>query len=140
MPAAGGSGSVHSLPSWRSVLRASAMRTISTYSRVRATGRLNGTPYQPSETCGPETPRPRRKRPSEMTSSEAAAIAVAAGWRAGICISPEPSPIRSVLPASRPSTETASWPQASAIHTESSPSPSASTASSTCSAGLNHGQ
>ena len=59
--------------------RASALRTISTYSRVRVSGRANGTPYQPSETCGPDTPSPRRKRPPEMTSSDAAAIAVAAG-------------------------------------------------------------
>ena len=39
----------------------------------------------------------------------------------------DPSPTRSVRPASSPSTETASWPHASAIHTLSSPSSSAST-------------
>jgi hypothetical protein len=70
----------------------------------------------------------------------AAAIAVAAGARAGICMSPEPSAIRSVLPASRPSTETASCPQASEIHTESSPSSSPSIANSTCSSAGNQGQ
>ena len=98
--------------------------------RTRACARRawrTGTPYQPSDTCGPDTPRPSRKRPPERTSSVAAAIAVAAGWRAGICIRPEPSATRSVRPASSPSTETASWPQASEIHTESSPSSSAST-------------
>ena len=31
---------------------------ISTYSRVRRSGRRKGTPYQPSETCGPERPSP----------------------------------------------------------------------------------
>ena len=92
-------GSVHSSPSYSSVSRASTLRTISTYSRVRPSGRVNGTPYQPSETCGPESPRPRRKRPSLRTSSVAAAIAVAAGWRAGICMSPEPSAMRSVRAA-----------------------------------------
>ena len=35
------------------------------YSRVRASGLANGIPYQPSTTCGPETPRPRMKRPPE---------------------------------------------------------------------------
>ena len=35
------------------------------YSRVRASGFSNGIPYQPSTTCGPDTPRPRMKRPSE---------------------------------------------------------------------------
>ena len=42
--------------------------------------------------------------------------------------------------ASSPSTDTASWPHASAIHTESSPISSASTARSTCSCGVNQGQ
>ena len=35
------------------------------YSRVRASGLANGIPYQPSTTCGPDTPRPRMKRPPE---------------------------------------------------------------------------
>ncbi len=131
---------MYSRPSYSSGLRASAWRTISTYSRVRVTGLANGTPYQPSDTCGPETPSPSRKRPPDSTSSVAAAIAVAAGCRAGICSRPEPSAIRSVRPASSPSTDTASCPQASEIHTESSPSWSASTARSTCSSGENQGQ
>ncbi len=75
-----------------------------------------------------------------MTSSVAAAIAVAVGWRAGICMRPEPSAIRFVLPASSPSTETASWPHASEIQIESSPSSSPRTASSTCSSREYHGQ
>ena len=75
------------------------MRTISTYSRIRPRPRSNGTPYQPSETCGPERPSPRRMRPPEIVSIVAAAIAAAVGWRAGICISAEPMPIRSVRSA-----------------------------------------
>ena len=107
-PWASSSGRVNASPWCSSGTRASALRTTSTYSRVRASGLANGTPYQPSDTCGPDTPRPSRKRPPEITSSDAAAIAVAAGWRAGICIRPEPSAMRSVRPASSPSTDTAS--------------------------------
>ena len=86
----------------RIVSRASVRRTTSTYSRVRRRLLVNGTPYQPSLTCGPLSPSPSRKRPSLKTSSETAAIAVAVARRAGICIRPEPRPIRSVLPASMP--------------------------------------
>ena len=56
--------------------------TMSTYSRVRASGLSKRTPCQPSETCGPETPRPSRNRPPESVSMVAAVIAVVAG-RAG---------------------------------------------------------
>ncbi len=35
------------------------------YSRVRASGLAKGMPYQPSTTCGPETPRPRMNLPCE---------------------------------------------------------------------------
>jgi hypothetical protein len=120
--------------------RASTRRTTSTYSRTRRRYRVNGSPYQPSDTCGPLNPSPSRKRPSESTSNVAAAIAVAVGLRAGICMTADPSPTRSVRPASSPRTETASWPHASLIHTESSPSSSARTASDTCSSAENHGQ
>ena len=61
------------------------------YSRVRASGLANGCPYQPSTTCGPETPRPRIKRPPTRWSSVIAAIAVAAGVRAEICTIAVPS-------------------------------------------------
>ena len=120
--------------------RARAVRTISTYSRVRETGRANDTPCQPSDTCGPDTPRPRRKRPSESVSSVAAVIAVIAGVRAGIWNSPEPRPIRSVTALRWPSTVAASWPHASETHTESRPSRSACLASSICSSGEYQGQ
>ena len=120
--------------------RASALRTISTYSRVRASGRAKGTPCQPSDTCGPDTPSPSRKRPPDSTSSVAAVMAVAAGVRAGICMRAEPSPIRSVTAVMWPSTDTASWPHASATQTESRPASSACTASEICSSAENHGQ
>ena len=115
-------------------------RTISTYSRVRASGRANGTPCQPSDTCGPDRPRPSRKRPPESASSVAAVIAVIAGLRAGICMSPAPRSMRSVTALRCPSTETASCPHASATHSESSPARSAWRASSICSSGENQGQ
>ena len=66
------------------------------YSRVRASGFANGIPYQPSTTCGPETPRPRMNRPPERWSMVIAAIAVAAGWRAEIWEIAVPSRTRSV--------------------------------------------
>ncbi|MDF9802721.1 hypothetical protein M2436_001268 [Streptomyces sp. HB372] len=87
-----------------------ALRTISTYSRVRASGLSNFTPYQPSETCGPETPRPRRKRPPDSESRVAAVIAVMVGWRAGICMIAEPTSIDSVWAATQVSTVGASEP------------------------------
>ena len=57
--------------------------TIAMYSRVRASGLSNRTPCQPSETCGPETPRPSRKRPPVNTSRLAAVIAVIARCSGG---------------------------------------------------------
>ena len=69
------------------------------YSRVRASGFANGIPYQPSTTCGPDTPSPRMKRPPERWSIVIAAIAVAAGWRADICTIAVPSLMRSVVRA-----------------------------------------
>ncbi len=79
LPGPPGSGSVQCCPSYERRSRAIALRTISTYSRVRASGLSNLTPYQPSDTCGPDTPRPRRKRPPERESRVAAVIAVMAG-------------------------------------------------------------
>src|SRR5258707_310556 len=54
---------------------------MSTYSRVRASGLPNRTPCQPSDTCGPDSPRPSRNRPPDRVSRVAAVIAVAAGER-----------------------------------------------------------
>jgi hypothetical protein len=137
----GSTGSRYSLPPYSTApSRARMRRTISTYSRVRASGRAKGTPCQPSETCGPDSPSPRRKRPPESVSSVAAVMAVMAGVRAGICISPDPRSMCSVTALRCPSTETTSWPHASATQTESSPARSARRASATCSSGENHGQ
>ena len=86
------------------------MRTISTYSRVRARGAPKRTPCHPSLTCGPETPRPRWKRPPVSVSSVAAVIAVIAGVRAGICMTPAPRPIVDVWAPSHASTVGASEP------------------------------
>src|SRR3954465_14185534 len=71
-------------------------RTIPTYSRMRASGLANGSPYQPSTTCGPDTPRPSTKRPPERWSIVIAAIAVAVGWRADIWVIAVPRRRRSV--------------------------------------------
>ncbi len=96
------------------------------YSRVRASGFANGIPYQPSTTCGPETPRPRMKRPPERWSMVIAAIAVAAGWRAEIWVIAVPSRTRSVSEPHQASGVRPSEPYASAVQIESKPSFSAS--------------
>ena len=96
------------------------------YSRVRASGLANCIPYQPSTTCGPETPRPSTKRPPERWSIVIAAIAVAAGWRADICVIAVPSRIRSVCAPHHASGVRPSEPYASAVQIESKPSSSAS--------------
>ena len=92
---------------------------ISTYSRVRASGLSDGRPYQPSTTCGPDTPSPSWNRPLERWSRVIAAMAVAVGVRAASCTTEVPSLMVEVCPASRPSGVKASDPHASAVHTES---------------------
>lgn len=66
------------------------------YSRVRASGLGNRCPYQPSTTCGPDTPRPRMCRPPERWSSVSAAIAQAVGVRADSWTTEVPSRTRDV--------------------------------------------
>ena len=95
------------------------LRRIETYSRVRASGLANGTPYQPSTTCGPDTPRPRIMRPSERWSIVSACIAVAAGVRAESWHTEVPSLMREVCAPTQHSGEKQSEPHASAVHTES---------------------
>jgi hypothetical protein len=90
---------------------------MSTYSRVRSSGFANRTPCQPSDTCGPDTPSPSRNRPPDNASMVAAVMAVAAGVRAGICITAAPRSIRSVCPASHASVLGESEPYASAAQT-----------------------
>ncbi len=105
------------------------------YSRVRASGFANGCPYQPSTTCGPDTPRPRMKRPPERWSSVIADIAVIAGWRADICVIAVPSFTRSVCAPHHASGVSPSDPYASAVQIESRPSDSASAIASSIPAG-----
>ncbi len=57
---------------------------------------------------------PSRNRPPDSASSDAAVIAVIAGDRAGICMIPEPTSMRSVFEATQVSTVTTSDPYASA--------------------------
>ncbi len=101
------------------------------YSRVRASGFSNFIPYQPSTTCGPETPSPSTKRPPERWSSVIADIAVIVGWRAEICVMPVPSLTRLVCAPHQASGVRPSEPYASAVQIESSPSSSAAAIDST---------
>ena len=96
------------------------------YSRVRASGFLNGIPYQPSTTCGPDTPSPRMKRPPERWSIVIADIAVIAGCRADICVIAVPSFNFDVSEPHQASGVSPSEPYASAVQIESKPSFSAS--------------
>ena len=66
------------------------------YSRVRAIGLPNGTPCQPSTTCGPEAPMPSRNRLFDSACKVIAVMAVQAGVRADICMMPMPALIRVV--------------------------------------------
>ncbi len=81
-----------------------------TYSRVRASGLANGSPYQPSTTCGPDTPSPSMKRPPLRWSMVIAAIAVAVGRRALIWMIVVPSLTRSVCEPHQASGVSASLP------------------------------
>ena len=73
--------------------------TISIVSRVRCTGRSNGTPCQPSITCGPLAPIPRISRPSDTAWTPCAVIASIAGVRAPSWAMPVASRSRSVTAA-----------------------------------------
>ena len=67
---------------------------------MRPTGRAHGCPYQPSTTCGPDSPRPQITRPPPASASTVAiAIAVAVGVRAEICTIAVPSRMRLVSAA-----------------------------------------
>ena len=72
---------------------------ISIVSRVRCTGRSNGTPCQPSITCGPLAPIPRIIRPSDNVWTPWAVIASIAGVRAPSWAIPVASRSRSVTAA-----------------------------------------
>ncbi len=130
LPGPSGSGSWYASPEYTSRSRASAIRRISTYSRVRASCLANRSPCQPSATCGPDVPIPSSIRPPDSWSSVAAVIAVIAGERPGIWKIAEPIRICFVWAASQASTVAASEPYASAAHTEWNPAASASWTSS----------
>src|SRR5690242_426863 len=106
-----------------------------TYSRVRASGFANGSPYQPSTTCGPETPSPSTNRPPDRWSIVSACIAVAAGDRAESWTTDVPSRTRDVAAPHQASGVNASEPQDSAVTTASNPASSAARTSDGASAG-----
>lgn len=83
---------------------------IETYSRVRACGRPNGTPCQPSITCGPDGPMPQRKRLPLSAWRLSAVIAAQVGVRAGICMMLVPALIRLVRASTQVIGVTASVP------------------------------
>ena len=66
LPSPPGSGRWYISPSYSSRSPRAMSRTISIISRMRCTGRSNGTPCQPSTTCGPLAPSPRMKRSSDI--------------------------------------------------------------------------
>jgi len=128
-----GNGTAYSRPVNETRSPDAASRTISTVSRIRVSGRPNGTPCSPSITWGPEAPRPSRNRPPEMFDSVIAARAMAIGVRVPSWMIPDPSSIREVRAARYPSTDGASAPHASATQQMSRPSFSASRTNSTVS-------
>ena len=67
------------------------------------------------------------KRLSDIAARLMAVIAIRAGVRVPACMMPVPSRMREVRAAMKASGVTASWPQASADHTQSTPRRSAST-------------
>ena len=80
------------------------------YSRVRVKGLPNGTPCQPSTTCGPEGPMPHRKRLPDMACNVIAVIAAQVGVRAGICMMLVPALIFLVCANTQATGVTASVP------------------------------
>ena len=96
------------------------------YSRVRASGLANGWPYQPSTTCGPDTPRPRISRPPrEMVERHRRHRG--RGRRAGRDLDDRRAELDPLGRAPHQASGiSASEPYASAVHTESKPSRSAS--------------
>src|SRR5436190_20821955 len=120
LPSPPGRGSLKCWPSYSSLpSRATIWRTISMYSRVRPHGFAYGTPYHPSDTCGPEGPKPKMNRPPDRAPIVQPAIAAAVGARAGTCMIAAPSLIVSVWGASQARTLTTSDPYDSAAQTES---------------------
>ena len=131
LPSPPGSGRRTCSPSRTSFSPASALRTTSMVSRIRVSGRANGTPWRPSITWGPDAPRPRLNRPSVIRWRVRAVMAVLAADRAPTWNTPEPNVIRSACWDNAAMGVAASPPQASATQQWSTPSRSASTTQST---------
>ncbi len=91
-------------------MRSKILRMIAMYSRVRRSGLPNGTPCQPSTTCGPDGPIPQRKRLPESACKVIAVIAAQAGVRAGICMMLVPALIFVVCARTQATGVTASVP------------------------------
>ena len=68
-------------------------------STMRDSGLVNGTPWKPSMTCGPELPRPRMNRPPDISSMLAALTAMVAAERENTLTMVAASCTRSVLAA-----------------------------------------
>ena len=83
---------------------------IAMYSRVRKSGLPNGTPCQPSMTCGPDGPIPHRKRLPDIACKVIAVIAAQVGVRAGICMMLVPALILLVCANTQATGVTASVP------------------------------
>ena len=106
------------------------IRIISIVSLVLRTGREKPTPCQPSITCGPLVPMPSRNRPPDMCCRLIADMASIAGVRAPSCAMPVARRTRRVLAAIAASGVNASYAQNSGTQIESTPTRSASRASS----------
>ena len=83
---------------------------IAMYSRVRVSGLPNGTPCQPSTTCGPDGPMPHKKRLPDSACNVIAVIAAQAGVRAAICMMAVPALIFVVCARTQATGDTASVP------------------------------
>ena len=88
---------------------------IEIYSRVRASGLPNGTPCQPSITCGPDGPMPSTKRPPDISCRVMEVMAASAGERDCIWMMAVPTLMREVCASSQAAGEIASVPQASEV-------------------------
>ena len=98
------------------------------YSRIRVTGFRNFSPWKSSITNLPLAPRPRKNRPSDMTSMFNAVMAKFAGDLANTGTMLVPIRIREVTAANCASDVNASSPQASPIVMQLYPNSSANTA------------
>jgi hypothetical protein len=88
-----------------------------TYSWIRRTGSVNGTPIHPPTMAGDEAPMPRTNRPPDRFWMPAALIAISAAGRVNTGTSAVPSRTVDVRTARAASGENASTAPTSADHT-----------------------